>query len=90
MSREIKLRLVITHMPGRFRHLYAPKGTLEGIVIALSVRPSVPLRVRCIQIQIQLIAQITEFVCFDSLRPINNLSVKQGRVFLGRTSTKLG
>ena len=24
------------------------------------------------------------FVCFDSLRPINNLSVKQGRVFLGR------
>ena len=30
------------------------------------------------------------FVClFDSLRPINNLSVKQGRVFLGLTSTKL-
>ena len=27
---------------------------------------------------------------FDSLRPINNLSVKQGRVFLGSTSTKLG
>ena len=27
---------------------------------------------------------------FDSLRPINNLSVKQGRVFLGWTSTKLG
>ena len=23
------------------------------------------------------------FVCFDSLRPINNLSVMQGRVFLG-------
>ena len=30
------------------------------------------------------------FVCFDSLRPINNLPVKQGRVFLGWTSTKLG
>ena len=30
------------------------------------------------------------FFLFDSLRPINNLSVKQGRVFLGRTSTKLG
>ena len=30
------------------------------------------------------------FVCFDSLRTINNLSVKQGRVFLGWTSTKLG
>ena len=31
------------------------------------------------------------FVCLiDSLRPINNLSVKQGRVFLGLTSTKLG
>ena len=27
---------------------------------------------------------------FDSLRPINDLSVKQGRVFLGLTSTKLG
>ena len=30
------------------------------------------------------------FVWFDSLCPINNLSVKQGRVFLGWTSTKLG
>ena len=29
------------------------------------------------------------FVWFDSLRPINNLSVKKGRVFLGWTSTKL-
>ena len=29
------------------------------------------------------------FVWFDSLRPINNLSVKQGRVFQGWTSTKL-
>ena len=30
------------------------------------------------------------FVWFDSLRPINNLSIKQGQVFLGWTSTKLG
>ena len=30
------------------------------------------------------------FVWFDSLHPINNLSVKQGLVFLGWTSTKLG
>ena len=31
------------------------------------------------------------FVClFDSLRPINNLSVKQGQIFRGWTSTKLG
>ena len=30
------------------------------------------------------------FVWFDSLRPINKLSVQQGRVFLGWTSTKLG
>ena len=30
------------------------------------------------------------FVWIDSLRPIKNLSVKQGRVFLGWTSTKLG
>ena len=31
-----------------------------------------------------------DFVWFDSLRPINNLSVKQGRIFIGWTSTKLG
>ena len=31
-----------------------------------------------------------DFVWFDSLRLINNLSVKQGRVLLGWTSTKLG
>ena len=31
------------------------------------------------------------FVClFDSLGPINNLSVIKGQVFLGLTSTKLG
>ena len=33
--------------------------------------------------------QASIFVWFDSLRPINNLSVKQGRVFLGWNSTKL-
>ena len=33
---------------------------------------------------------LQEFVWFDSLRPINNLSVIKGRVFLGWTSTKLG
>ena len=31
-----------------------------------------------------------DFVWFDSLRPINNISVKQERVFLSWTSTKLG
>ena len=30
------------------------------------------------------------FICFVSLHPINNLSVMQGRVFLGWTSLKLG
>ena len=30
-----------------------------------------------------LFAKFCLFVWFDSLRPINNLSVKQGRVFLG-------
>ena len=30
------------------------------------------------------------FVWFDSLRPINNLSVIKGRVFLGWTTSKLG
>ena len=33
---------------------------------------------------------VCSFVWFDSLHPINNLSVKQGPVFLGWTSTKLG
>ena len=36
------------------------------------------------------IAQNALFVWFDSLRPINNLSVIKGWVFLGWTSTKLG
>ena len=30
-----------------------------------------------------MLAVICLFVWFDSLRPINNLSVKQGRVLLG-------
>ena len=30
------------------------------------------------------------FVWFDSLHPINNISVMKGRVYLGWTSTKLG
>ena len=30
------------------------------------------------------------FARFDSLHPINNLSVIKGRIFLGWTSTKLG
>ena len=34
--------------------------------------------------------EIVCFVWFDSLCPINNLSVIKGRVFLGWTSTKLG
>ena len=33
---------------------------------------------------------LIDFVWFDSLCPINNLSVIKGRVFLGWTSTKLG
>ena len=35
------------------------------------------------------ILQAYLFVWFDSLRPINNFSFKQGRVFLGWTSTRL-
>ena len=30
-----------------------------------------------------LMIRLRLFVCFDSLSPINNLSVKQGRLFLG-------
>ena len=33
---------------------------------------------------------LQDFVWFDSLRPINNLSVIKGRAFLGWTSAKLG
>ena len=36
------------------------------------------------------IKHVLYFVWFDSLRPINNLSSINGRVFLGWTSTKLG
>ena len=46
------------------------------------------------EIQVSLILEflsaVSLFVCLNSLRPINNLSVKQGQVFLGLTSTKLG
>ena len=35
-------------------------------------------------------SHVAIFVWFNSLCPINNLSVKKGRVFLGWTSTKLG
>ena len=38
----------------------------------------------------QSLHSMTLLVWFDSLRPINNLSVKQGWVFLEWTSTKLG
>ena len=41
-------------------------------------------------ITVQFVIKGDLFVWFDWLRPINNLSVKQGRVFLGWTSTKLG
>ena len=36
------------------------------------------------------IVHVCLFVWFDSLYPINNISVLYGRVFLGWTSTKLG
>ena len=32
---------------------------------------------------LQILTRFDFFYLFDSLRPINNLSVKQGRVFLG-------
>ena len=36
-----------------------------------------------VQMRLKLNLKAARFVCFDSLRPINNLSVKQGQVFLG-------
>ena len=39
---------------------------------------------------LKIITALKSFCLFDSLRPINNLSVKQGQVFLGWTSAKLG
>ena len=44
----------------------------------------------CISVPEKTYTQFVCFVWFESLRHINNLSVKQGRVFLGWTSTKLG
>ena len=38
----------------------------------------------CYLLNCAFVTKVTVFVClFDSLRPINNISVKQGRVFLG-------
>ena len=49
------------------------------------------LGLHCLSIDSMLFWQAScLFVWFDSLCPINNLSVKQGWVFLGWTSTKLG
>ena len=42
------------------------------------------------QCKLAMIVPIILFVSFASLRPINNISVIKGRVFLGWTSTKLG
>ena len=39
---------------------------------------------------LSFITGFVHFVCFGFLRPINNLSVIQGRVLLGWTTTKLG
>ena len=54
--------------------------------------PSAKIRIR--HNQVPHLTQDTLFVCsnvwFDSLRPINNLSVIKGWVFLGWTSTELG
>ena len=44
----------------------------------------------CVTSQVNSYGHGGMFVWFDSLHPINNLSVKQGQVFLGWTSTKLG
>ena len=42
-------------------------------------------------INVDMVNTILFVYCLiDSLRPINNLSVEQGPVFLGWTSTKLG
>ena len=63
------------------------------LVCALVVRkpPKTDFHVsRSIWLYSFLIKTKVNFVRFDSLRPINNLSVKQGRVLLGLTSTKLG
>ena len=55
-----------------------------------------PLQGQCINLSYVFLKQYQQplnkvaFVWFDSLRPINNLSVIKGRVFLGWTSTKLG
>ena len=53
-----------------------------------------PKQGKCLKLELLIIQMKTLVLClfvlFDSLRTINNLSFKQGRVFLGWTSTKLG
>ena len=74
----VGLQCVIVAFPGR-THLLC-----QRIIILLTVtdHPSNYTPVR--------IYMIVFFVWYESLRPINNLSVKQGPVFLGWTTTKLG
>ena len=48
------------------------------------------IEIFCPLVDCDLCYSLCLFVWFDSLRPINNLSVIKGRVFLGWTSTKLG
>ena len=55
-----------------------------------STRTSIQTKVEMHHIIHTFSFEVCLFVWFDSLRPINNLSVIKGRVFLGRTSTKLG
>ena len=64
--------------------------TLNGKKLQFSCLLTLALMVFYFLLKLNIPEGFFVFVWFDSLRPINNLSVIKGRVFLGWTSTKLG
>ena len=77
-----------TLIPAKFEFITRRKGwdrVMSAIDKAIELDYS-PVKVSWCRI----LNGMVNFCLFDSLRPINNLSVKQGWVFLGWTRTKLG
>ena len=77
-------------------HFYRVRHSINGATVHTSMAyicTYLIVKIRKITLKDMWTAKaliICLFGWFDSLRPINTLSVKQGRVFLGWTSTKLG
>ena len=86
ISMLLNLRHWLSSGSGQLARLALEKTNLQKKVSSVTL--TIPLRLGPICKKYCMVCFL--FVWFDSLRPINNLSVKQARVFLGWTSTKLG